>query len=251
MNDKKSFLLHVDSLEILEDMTNEQAGIFLKSLFQFQKNGTLPELEFGIKMAIKSFISQFKRDNEKWESVRQKRSQAGKASASKRQQTSTRVEIVEQNSTHVDTCQQTSTVSVNVNGNVNVNDYIPQTPLLENPKLENLWGGAIESWHIIAERQGAKFTNDEWNAIKGYAQAKPSLQPHQITGAIIQLNDWGQQGLDLRKSLLDGVQSSVRCTKLGQPFMAIVLDAKGNQLNRQQVIDRRNLIIEREERAIA
>lgn len=63
---RNSFILHLDSLVILDEMTNEQAGIFLKSIKQYQITKKLPELDFGLKMAITPFINQFIRDDEKY-----------------------------------------------------------------------------------------------------------------------------------------------------------------------------------------
>ena len=74
---KKSFLLHIDSLIVLPEMSNEQAGIFIKAIYHYQMTGELIELDFGLKMAITPFINQFKRDNEVYESTVNKRRIAG------------------------------------------------------------------------------------------------------------------------------------------------------------------------------
>jgi len=66
MQNKKSFLLHLDSLEVLEEMNGEQVKILMQALLQWQKFKTLPELDFAMKMAVMPFINQFKRDDEKW-----------------------------------------------------------------------------------------------------------------------------------------------------------------------------------------
>ena len=66
---KKSFILHLDSLDILDNMDDEQAGRFIKIIRQFKKTGTLPELDFGMSMAITPFINQFKRDEEKYQNI--------------------------------------------------------------------------------------------------------------------------------------------------------------------------------------
>lgn len=74
---KGSFLLHIDSLCILDKMSNEQAGVLFKAIYHYQVYGTLPELDFSIEMAVTPFINQFKRNNEKYEQVIEKRKQAG------------------------------------------------------------------------------------------------------------------------------------------------------------------------------
>lgn len=65
----KSFILHKDSLFVLNEMTNEQAGKFIKAIFEYQVSGKLPPLDFGLKMAISPFVNQFKRDQEKYQNI--------------------------------------------------------------------------------------------------------------------------------------------------------------------------------------
>ena len=74
---RNSFILHLDSLVILDEMTNEQAGIFLKSIKQYQITKKLPELDFGLKMAITPFINQFIRDEENYKKTCEARRLAG------------------------------------------------------------------------------------------------------------------------------------------------------------------------------
>ena len=62
---RKSFLLHLDSLCILDEMTSEQAGEFIKAIYHYQITGELPKLDFAIKMAITPFVNQFVRDAER------------------------------------------------------------------------------------------------------------------------------------------------------------------------------------------
>ena len=120
--DKTSFVLYSDSKSIIDLMTNEQAGILLKTLFAYV-NDENPEVDNSIAIVFEMIKLQLKRDLKKWEQTKEGRSVAGKASAEARrlaklkEQTST-------NSTNVDFVQQTSTnstVSVSVNDSVNVN----------------------------------------------------------------------------------------------------------------------------------
>ena len=64
---KKSFILHLDSLAILDEMTFEQKGILFDAIYKYQL-GVEVELDFGIKMAFATFKNQFNRDNEKYNS---------------------------------------------------------------------------------------------------------------------------------------------------------------------------------------
>jgi len=61
-----SFILHIDSLEVLEHMTDKQAGQLFKAIKQLQE-GQEPNVDFGILMALAPFKNQFKRDREKYD----------------------------------------------------------------------------------------------------------------------------------------------------------------------------------------
>ena len=62
---KKSFILHIDSLAILEEMTFEQKGILFDAIYKHQL-GEEVSLDFSMKMAFAPFKNQFIRDNEKY-----------------------------------------------------------------------------------------------------------------------------------------------------------------------------------------
>jgi len=80
---KKSFLIHTDSLEILDDLTDEQAGKLFKAIKDYQF-GKEPKLSQLIKIAFNPFKNYFERDNDKWESEIEKRREAGRLGAEAR-----------------------------------------------------------------------------------------------------------------------------------------------------------------------
>ena len=61
--------MHIDSLVILDKMTNEQAGQFIKLIYEYQKTGEIEVSDFAMQMAITPFLNQFERDNEKYENI--------------------------------------------------------------------------------------------------------------------------------------------------------------------------------------
>jgi hypothetical protein len=69
MADKKSFKLYKDSLCILDELDNEQAGVFIKAIKQYQETRTLPELDLLLRVVIKPFLLQFDRDDDAYEVV--------------------------------------------------------------------------------------------------------------------------------------------------------------------------------------
>ena len=74
---KNSFVLHLDSLSILDEMPDEMAGQFLKILYKFKNTGELPKMDFAMKIAVTPFVNQFRRDDEKYGNTVEKRSLAG------------------------------------------------------------------------------------------------------------------------------------------------------------------------------
>ncbi len=79
MADKKSFMMYLDNYKQFEILSDEQAGMLIKSLFFFAKTDNIPEITDGMVMMAFSFISaQMERDNEKYEQTCKKRSENAK-----------------------------------------------------------------------------------------------------------------------------------------------------------------------------
>ena len=74
---RKSFILHKDSLSIIEEMTDEQCGKFLKALYNYQIKGVKTNVDFALKMALTPFYNQFERDDENYEKTCEARKMAG------------------------------------------------------------------------------------------------------------------------------------------------------------------------------
>lgn len=120
--DKKSILFYADWITTFEDLKDVEAGRLVKHLLRYvnDKNPTAPDRL--TKLLFEPIKNTLKRDLKKWEGIKEKRSEAGKASAEAKriarenEQNSTKstsVESVEQNSTK-------STVSDSVNVSVSV-----------------------------------------------------------------------------------------------------------------------------------
>lgn len=66
---RKSFILHTDSLSVLDQLTDDQAGKLFKAIHSYQKNGEIIEIDQLIKIAINPFLNQFERDKEKYVNI--------------------------------------------------------------------------------------------------------------------------------------------------------------------------------------
>lgn len=116
MEGKKSFVLYADLMDIVNDLDNEQAGKLIKMVVDYV-NDRNPETEDQIiKIAFKPIKNQLKRDLQKWESIKQKRSDAGKKGGRPKKQ-------MEANKANGFFEKQNKAKKA-VNVNVNVNDSV-------------------------------------------------------------------------------------------------------------------------------
>ena len=127
---RNSFILHLDSLVILDEMTNEQAGIFLKSIKQYQITKKLPELDFGLKMAITPFINQFIRDEENYKKTCEARRLAGGKGGKQKVANASKSKQKVANLADSDSKSDSDSDSKNKNDNKNKNEK-PNKPKLE------------------------------------------------------------------------------------------------------------------------
>lgn len=91
---RKSFILHLDSLEILDDLTNEQAGKLLKAMRDYNL-GNEVELDPITKMCFLPFKNQFIRDIKSYEEEVLASSEKGKLGNLKRWHYDLYIKVVE------------------------------------------------------------------------------------------------------------------------------------------------------------
>lgn len=80
---RNSFVLYTDNHDIFCSLSKDQKADLIDAIFIYQKTGELPTDPI-IKVGISSFISQFKRDSQKWEKTCQEKTTAGKMGNLKR-----------------------------------------------------------------------------------------------------------------------------------------------------------------------
>ncbi len=128
---KKSFVLYHDQKEVIDELNDEQAGKLFKAIYEYNvnKKTTLTGI---LKLVFIPFKKSFDRDEEKWEDITCKRSNAGKKHTGNQYTrkkenengtNGTSVPKMEQNGTN-GTVSVNVSVSDSVNDNVNVNDNV-------------------------------------------------------------------------------------------------------------------------------
>jgi len=111
---KKSFLLHHDSLGILEKLSDEQAGKLFKAIHQYAISGVITCDEIT-ELVFHPFQMQFDRDNEKWDkSAERSRVNGSKGGRPKKENNP------EKPSGLIDNPEKPVSVSVSVSDSVNV-----------------------------------------------------------------------------------------------------------------------------------
>ena len=151
--DKKGFILYADQIDLFTQLPNDKAGELIKHIFAYVNDEDPQTDDLLINIAFTPIKKQFKRDLEKWETTREGRSKAGKASAEarrlKKEQDST-------NLTNVKSVEQISTnptVKDNVTVTVNVNDKVTNTINIRESEFKN-------SLHPFLEEFGKDTLND-------------------------------------------------------------------------------------------
>jgi len=77
MKNKKTFLMYQDIEEVVDKLTDKQAGQLLKAMFDFNRGDT-PKLDNLLDLVFTPIKNSFLRNNEKWERELKLRSDAGK-----------------------------------------------------------------------------------------------------------------------------------------------------------------------------
>lgn len=123
---KRSVLIYADLIHTVKKMSKEKAGTLFMTILEYI-NDLNPEItDETIDLVFEPIKQQMKRDLKKWEMIKGKRSDAGKASAEAKKLAKEEQQVLT-NSTSVNTSQQEptkSTVNVNANVTVSVTDNV-------------------------------------------------------------------------------------------------------------------------------
>lgn len=117
---KDSFILYTEQKEVIDKLTDEQAGKLIKAIYEYVSTGKLPKLDPLLDIAITPIKQNLDKNADKYEEVKKKRSEAGKIGAEIKKQKQAK----QANANFAKSKQANQAVNVNdnVNDNVNVND---------------------------------------------------------------------------------------------------------------------------------
>lgn len=135
---KKSFVLYEDTGNLVELLSDEQAGKVFKSLFAYITQKDMPEIDEVAKIVFVSIKNYLDRDTAKYDEICQKRAQFGKKGGiAKATNSKQKVAKATHNENVTDNKNERDNNSVNDSKNVTENkSYYPQDELLNDTFLE-------------------------------------------------------------------------------------------------------------------
>jgi hypothetical protein len=167
---KTSFVLHLDMLEDIQEMTNEEKAAFLDFVVNYNLGKiNLEDIPAGAtKRYFRLFANQFDRDHQKWMNTKEKRKQAGKkgglAKASKPSKCYDSL-------ANASDAKHKVNVNVNVKENVKVNANIKKTI----HRVENLEERLIR----LLQKNPRRLTLNDKQA-KALARIKKPIEEHDM-----------------------------------------------------------------------
>ena len=123
--DKKSFVVYHDLLETLQFMPEEMVGKLFMTMLRYSANGEALQPTDPLFYIFNPIKLQIDRDKSKYQTIVQKRKEAGKKSAAEREKMKEQISTLANTSKHMSinsTDNDNATVNGNGNGNVNDNE---------------------------------------------------------------------------------------------------------------------------------
>ena len=203
--EKKSFVVYCDLKEILNELSDEEAGILFKAMVNYAQNGVEPELGIPLKYVWIPIRQQMERDAEKWNEVKKVRSAAGRKGGvksgqvrAKKSEKSTKViqnsekRVTKTKQTKQSQANEAVNVNVNDNVNVNVNDNVIQ---FVDDLLRPLEGAVDTSYSrdkeeiigLVAKRLDEGHTEQEMRDVVQYKLMEMKSQPDIDSKAFVEM----------------------------------------------------------------
>lgn len=197
---KDSFILYTEQREVFNSLTDEEAGKLIKEIFNYIETRQ-ENLTGMLKIAFIPIRQNLDRNTEKWEEIKNKRSEAGKLGAEIKKQK--QAKQANANFAKNKIANQAVNVNVNDNVNVNVNDNVVEEVKEESDscvdglqKIIDFYNsniGLITPYALELFQDYLKTMSDE---VIIYAMKK-SVEANKRTIQYIKaiLNSWEKQGI--------------------------------------------------------
>ena len=115
---KDSFILYTEQKEVIDKLTDEQAGKLIKAIYEYVSTEKMPKLDPLLDIAITPIKQNLDKNADKYEEIKRKRSEAGKIGAETKKQKQAK----QANANFAKQTVANQAVNDNDNDNDNVND---------------------------------------------------------------------------------------------------------------------------------
>lgn len=132
-DNKKSFVVYHDIKEVLDDLTDEQAGKLFRSMVNYSVEGSEQPLDGVLKFIFIPIRQQMDRDSTKWEGIREKRAEAGRKGGIKSGESRRKANEANALSASSNEANEAVNVTATVNGTVNANGTVNGTTTVTVP----------------------------------------------------------------------------------------------------------------------
>jgi hypothetical protein len=170
---KKSFIVYLDSLNILSELTTQQAGELFIAIYNYHLRGEMPT-EFWVKMALASFINQWQRDCERYEETCNRNKANGLKGGRPPKNQNNPMGSSETQKTQLVISKPKKADNDNDKDNDNVTDKVTKEKKSIQKKIETPTLEEVKTWFIeqgSTAEQGAKawqyYTDGNWHDAKG------------------------------------------------------------------------------------
>lgn len=206
MQNRKSFIIHKDSLDILDKLSDEQAGKLFKAIKFFQKENSIPKLEFTLDLVFTPFLNQFLRDEENYKIICERRREAGAKGGKQKLANASKCKQNIANLADSDSKSKNDSDSKNDNKNdlpifINKNlfdDFSEMRKKLRKPLTEKAKELIIKKIsEFEAKQQGSAnkaLENSIENSWQGVFEPKGNQQQNQTSGSYLDYLTGGKNG---------------------------------------------------------
>lgn len=119
---KKSFILYLDSLDVIKELDDKQTAELFRAIIEYEKSGIENIKDKIVKVAFIPIKNSLDRNNEHWQDVKNKRREAGKLGGRPKKQTKAK----KANAFSEKQTKAKKAVSVNVPVSVSVSNILPK-----------------------------------------------------------------------------------------------------------------------------
>lgn len=120
---KDSFILFTEQKQIIDKLSDEDAGKIIKAIYEYEATGILPKINDVLDIIIIPFKLALDKTDSKWEETKKKRSEAGKKGMNKRwkKEKTNDNNVITKITNDNNVIDELTNITVSVNDNVNVN----------------------------------------------------------------------------------------------------------------------------------